>query len=95
VWLMQHVVSLWLARNVLQVLKVIKRTLECVPFFRCSINFEVAKGKLVAVVGSVGSGKSSLLYSLLGEMNVLSGSVTMQVRIDVRVLPPPTKRHSV
>jgi ABC-type branched-subunit amino acid transport system ATPase component len=45
----------------------------------CSINLEVARGKLVAVVGSVGSGKSSLLYSLLGEMNVRSGTVTMQV----------------
>ena len=34
------------------------------------ITFEVEQGELVAVVGAVGSGKSSLLLALLGEMEV-------------------------
>lgn len=33
----------------------------------------VDKGKLVAVVGQVGSGKSSLLSALLGEMDKIQG----------------------
>jgi len=45
----------------------------------CSINLQVAPGQLIAVVGSVGSGKSSLLQCLLGEMDKLSGTIVMQV----------------
>ncbi|CAG7718432.1 unnamed protein product, partial [Allacma fusca] len=40
-----------------------------------NINLNIKKGSLVAVVGSVGSGKSSLLSAILGEMEKLSGSV--------------------
>ncbi|CAH9109006.1 unnamed protein product [Cuscuta europaea] len=39
------------------------------------INFEVRKGELVAIVGTVGSGKSSLLASVLGELRKSSGKV--------------------
>jgi len=39
------------------------------------IDFEVKKGALVAVVGTVGSGKSSLLACILGEMPKLEGEV--------------------
>lgn len=44
-----------------------------------NINLAIPKGSLVAVVGSVGSGKSSLLYALLGEMEKVgvSGSVAI------------------
>ncbi|XP_025086070.1 multidrug resistance-associated protein 1-like isoform X1 [Pomacea canaliculata] len=42
------------------------------------INLEVEDGSLVAVVGSVGSGKSSLLCALLGEMEKLSGYVNVK-----------------
>lgn len=40
-----------------------------------NINLNIPKGSLVAVVGAVGSGKSSLLSAFLGEMNKVSGRV--------------------
>ncbi|XP_065580663.1 multidrug resistance-associated protein 1-like isoform X3 [Artemia franciscana] len=40
-----------------------------------NISFEVEEGSLVAVVGMVGSGKSSLISAILGEMDKLSGKV--------------------
>ena len=46
-----------------------------------SINVEVARGELVAVVGQVGAGKSSLGSALIGEMLKIKGSVTLQVHV--------------
>ncbi|MFS7976121.1 putative ABC-type xenobiotic transporter [Helianthus anomalus] len=40
-----------------------------------NINFEIKKGELAIIVGTVGSGKSSLLTSVTGEMNKTSGKV--------------------
>ena len=45
----------------------------------CSINLEIAPGQLVAVVGQVGGGKSSLIQAMLGEMEKHGGSVTLKV----------------
>ncbi|KAK1436884.1 hypothetical protein QVD17_02668 [Tagetes erecta] len=42
-----------------------------------SINLEVKHGQKVAVCGSVGAGKSSILYSILGEMSKTSGTVSV------------------
>ncbi|CAG5116121.1 unnamed protein product, partial [Candidula unifasciata] len=42
------------------------------------ISLEIPKGGLVAVVGMVGSGKSSLLSAMLGEMKKLGGNVAIQ-----------------
>lgn len=41
------------------------------------VSFSIKKGQLVAIVGPVGSGKSSLLSGLLGELNLNSGSVRL------------------
>ncbi|XP_014222077.1 multidrug resistance-associated protein 1 isoform X2 [Trichogramma pretiosum] len=40
-----------------------------------NINLKVKQGQLVAIVGTVGSGKSSLISALLGEMDKISGRV--------------------
>lgn len=45
------------------------------------INLEVGHGKLVAVVGSVGAGKSSLISALLGEMRKREGKVVVNVSV--------------
>jgi len=45
------------------------------------INFECSKGGLIAVVGSVGSGKTSFINAILGEVKALSGSVFVKGRV--------------
>ncbi|TNY24017.1 hypothetical protein DMC30DRAFT_371993 [Rhodotorula diobovata] len=42
------------------------------------ISVSVKKGELIAVVGRVGDGKSSLLSAILGEMNKVDGQVTVR-----------------
>ncbi|XP_021203914.2 multidrug resistance-associated protein 1 isoform X3 [Bombyx mori] len=42
-----------------------------------NINLRVPRGSLVAIVGAVGAGKSSLLSALLGEMTKVSGRVNV------------------
>ncbi|XP_043820736.1 ATP-binding cassette sub-family C member 3 [Dromiciops gliroides] len=43
-----------------------------------SLNIQVSKGSLVAIVGPVGCGKSSLISALLGEMEKLEGKVAVK-----------------
>ena len=43
------------------------------------INVRVPRGALVAVVGHVGCGKSSLLSAMLGDTEKRSGSVSVKV----------------
>ena len=45
-----------------------------------NISFEIPKRSLVAVVGQVGSGKSSLLSAILGEMEPVESENTSNVR---------------
>ena len=44
-----------------------------------SMNLKVKPGQLVAIVGQVGAGKSSLLSAILGEMERVQGSVSVRV----------------
>ncbi len=45
--------------------------------FIFSINLQIRQGSLVALVGMVASGKSSVLAALLGEMNKVDGLVSV------------------
>jgi ATP-binding cassette subfamily C (CFTR/MRP) protein 1 len=47
------------------------------PFKIRDLNFSVARNELVAVIGGVGSGKSSLLAALAGDMRRTAGTFTM------------------
>lgn len=51
------------------------------PFCVARINLTVPQGCLLAVVGPVGAGKSSLLSALLGELSKVEGSVSIKVRL--------------
>lgn len=46
-----------------------------------SISLDVAEGSLVAVVGPVGSGKSSFVSALLGEMKKLEGDINVKGKV--------------
>ncbi|KAJ3120372.1 hypothetical protein HK100_012825, partial [Physocladia obscura] len=48
-------------------------------FFKLkNVQISIPRGKLVAIVGKVGSGKSSLLGAFVGEMSRLSGSIVFR-----------------
>ncbi|KAL1410703.1 hypothetical protein Q8F55_001645 [Vanrija albida] len=51
------------------------------PFIVRDLNLDIPRGQLVGIIGPVGSGKSSILQGLLGEMKRLSGSVAFGGRI--------------
>ncbi|KAK2538418.1 Abcc5 [Columba guinea] len=42
-----------------------------------NIDLEIEKGKLVGICGSVGSGKTSLISAILGQMTLLEGSIAV------------------
>ena len=50
---------------------------ELEPFKLVDMDFTVGRNELLAVIGSVGSGKSSLLGALAGDMRMLNGKVKM------------------
>eukprot|EP01137_Pigoraptor_chileana_P011817 Opistho-2@63284 len=50
------------------------------PFTLGTVDVRIRPGELVAVVGSVGCGKSSLAMALLGEMPIVQGRVTAKGR---------------
>ncbi|SNX81770.1 related to multidrug resistance protein [Melanopsichium pennsylvanicum] len=50
------------------------------PFQLTSLNFRPPPGKMTLVCGPTGSGKSSLLSAILGEMELLEGTITLPKR---------------
>lgn len=48
-------------------------------FFAPSINLKIPEGRLVAVVGQAGAGKSSLINAILGEMTKTRGHIAVKV----------------
>ena len=63
--------------------KRLKDDVEQLEYIPClfDIDLKVRKGDLVGVAGAVGSGKSSLMSSILGEMRRLTGEVSVRGRI--------------
>ena len=51
----------------------------CGYYVAASIDLTVVTGRLIAVVGSVGAGKTSLINCIMGEMVKLRGKVAMKV----------------
>ncbi|RMZ89115.1 hypothetical protein DV736_g3657, partial [Chaetothyriales sp. CBS 134916] len=47
------------------------------PFKLHDVDFSVGRNELIAVIGSVGSGKTSLLAALAGDMRLTSGKIRM------------------
>jgi ATP-binding cassette subfamily C (CFTR/MRP) protein 1 len=47
------------------------------PFKLCDLDFTVKRNELVAIIGTVGSGKSSVLAALAGDMRKTGGKVKM------------------
>ncbi|KAH6612517.1 P-loop containing nucleoside triphosphate hydrolase protein [Boeremia exigua] len=54
-----------------------KNAAEEKPFSMSGLNLTFGRNELVAIIGSVGSGKSSLLAALAGDMRKTSGEVVM------------------
>ncbi|KAF8530143.1 ABC protein [Hysterangium stoloniferum] len=52
------------------------RPISLAPFTIKNLNMEIPRGRLSAIVGPVGSGKSSILLGLIGEMRRTGGSCT-------------------
>ena len=59
----------------------------CGPFL--SLNLHIKPGQLVAVVGQVGAGKSSLISALLGEVEKVEGTVNLRVGVSKGVPSSP------
>lgn len=53
---------------------------RCVLDFRC-LNFRLRHGQLCTITGRIGSGKTSLLLALLGELPLRSGSIEINGRV--------------
>jgi ABC-type multidrug transport system ATPase subunit len=60
-------------------------------FYLRNINIEFPIGKVTAIIGPTGSGKTSLLVSLLGEMKNISGSYSIP---ETNIFQDPPERKS-
>lgn len=48
-----------------------------------NISLSIKKGELVAIVGSVAAGKSSLIQAIAGEMNPTAGSISRRRTVSI------------
>eukprot|EP01084_Bolivina_argentea_P308099 532647_1 len=46
------------------------------------ISLKIDKGKLIAIIGTVGSGKSSLIQAILGEMKCIKGNINYNLNVN-------------
>eukprot|EP00158_Paraphelidium_tribonemae_P009276 Partr_v1_DN28821_c1_g1_i1_m34129 putative ATP-binding cassette, sub-family C (CFTR MRP), member len=53
-----------------------------------NINIKIKRGQLVAIVGAVGSGKTSLLNAILGEMKSVNGTIGINGKIGYSLQQP-------
>jgi ABC-type multidrug transport system fused ATPase/permease subunit len=65
------------------------------PFYLDSITMDIEKGKLIAIVGPVGSGKTSLLRSIAGSMMRISGKGVVAGEISYATQQPWIKTGTV
>nr|XP_022903100.1 multidrug resistance-associated protein 7 [Onthophagus taurus] len=54
-----------------------RSNIETGEFFLRNLNLRINKGEFIGVIGSVGSGKSSIFSAILGELNKQSGYVSI------------------
>jgi ABC-type nitrate/sulfonate/bicarbonate transport system ATPase subunit len=72
----------------------IKKVLDFLTKYCYRIDLQIKKGELIAVVGPVGSGKSSLLAACMGEMETISGDISLHVSFNIAmVLVLPHHSH--
>ncbi|XP_054155816.1 ATP-binding cassette sub-family C member 3-like, partial [Oppia nitens] len=83
-------VSLALFNLVRQIMFTLPITFNAITLILHNINLKVIDGQFVAIVGSVGSGKSSLMSALFGDMNLISdgkGRVNIRSGISIAYVP--------
>merc|ERR1712136_709054 len=61
-------------KKIIQTINKIEREVDVI----FDINLHVKRGRLIGICGGVGSGKTSLVSSLLGQINKKKGSLEMQ-----------------
>uniref|UniRef100_A0AC35UEU9 Multidrug resistance-associated protein 1 n=1 Tax=Rhabditophanes sp. KR3021 TaxID=114890 RepID=A0AC35UEU9_9BILA len=53
----------------------------------CNVNLTIEKGQLVAIIGKVGSGKSSLINAILGEMTQMNEGHAISINGSISYVP--------
>lgn len=60
-----------------------------------NVNLSIKKGELVAVVGSVASGKSTLIQAIIGELNPTSGTISRRKTVSAIPVLVRTSREAL